>query len=148
MFVHSAINCTQIHILKPNGVFSSNYYSYKSKVHNMQLQAMVDHHKCFCNVFVKLSKSMNNSKILWLSSLYQKTTSNNLFDLEHGAQDGIFPYILGDKGYLLLLMWLMIPQKQNIYVRHTILEAAYNKHHSRGRSLIENAFGILKKTFK
>ncbi len=64
MFVHSAINCTQIHILKPNGVFSSNYYSYKSKVHNMQLQAMVDHHKCFCNVFVKLSKSMNNSKIL------------------------------------------------------------------------------------
>jgi len=28
MFVHSAINCTQIHILKPNGVFSSNYFSY------------------------------------------------------------------------------------------------------------------------
>jgi len=42
----------------------------------------------------------------------------------------------------------MIPHKQNINVRHTILEVAYNKHYSRQRSLIENAFGILKKTFK
>jgi hypothetical protein len=75
MFVHSVINCTQIHILKPNGVFSSNYFPYKSKVHNMQLQEMVDHHKCFCNVFVELPKSMNNYKVLWLFNLYQK---NNL----------------------------------------------------------------------
>ncbi len=96
-----------------------------------------------------------NYRNLWTTTKFcdyltftKKTTYNGLFDLEHGAQDGIFPYILGEKDFLLLLIWFMIPQKQNINARHIILEASYNKHHSRGRSLIENVFGISKKTFK
>ncbi len=109
-------------------------------------------HKFIKSVFVMFLWNYQN---LWIIPKFcdylaftRKKTYNGLFDLEHGAQNEICPYILGDKGYLLLLIWFMIPWKLNINVRHTILEVAYNKHHSKGRSLIENAFGILKKTFK
>jgi hypothetical protein len=33
-------------------------------------------------------------------------------------------------------------------VKHTILKMLYNKKHKRGQSVVENSFGILKKTFK
>jgi hypothetical protein len=42
----------------------------------------------------------------------------------------------------------MIAHKQNANVKHIILETTYNKHHSRGRNQVENAFGMLKKMFK
>ncbi len=35
LFVHRVIDCTQIYIHKPKGMFVANYFSYKSKVHNM-----------------------------------------------------------------------------------------------------------------
>jgi hypothetical protein len=45
-----------------------------------------------------------------MSTLYHRAIEQNLFVVELG-QEGIKPYILGDKGYLLLL-WLMVPHKQ------------------------------------
>jgi hypothetical protein len=42
----------------------------------------------------------------------------------------------------------MIPHKKNANVRHIILEVAYHKHFSRWRSVVKNAFGILKKMVK
>jgi len=42
----------------------------------------------------------------------------------------------------------MIPHKQSANIRHTFLEILYNKHLSKGRNVVENAFEILKKTFK
>jgi hypothetical protein len=41
-FIYSAIDATQIHIQKPRGGFVGDYFSFKSKVYNMQLRAMVD----------------------------------------------------------------------------------------------------------
>jgi hypothetical protein len=81
------------------------------------LQVVVDHEIRFCDVLMGLMGYMNDSIILLLFSLYSKTTYNGLFDPEHGSQDNIHPYILGDKGYL-LLPWFMIPHKQNANVRH------------------------------
>jgi len=37
LFVHGVIDCTQIHIQKPKGAFVVNYFSYKSKAHNIQM---------------------------------------------------------------------------------------------------------------
>jgi hypothetical protein len=41
----------------------------------------------------------------------------------------------------------MIPHKQNVNVKHTILEIFFNRHLSKSRCVVENAFGILKKKF-
>jgi hypothetical protein len=44
--------------------------------------------------------------------------------------------------------WLMISHKQVGNVHHTILETFYNKQLNQCRSVIENSFGILKKSFR
>jgi len=58
---------------------------------------------------------------------------------------GIPPYLLGDKRYPLLL-WLMTLHKEDGEA-HSILELLYNCKHKKGRSIVENAFDILKQTF-
>lgn len=93
-----------------------------------------------------MPSSMNDFQILRLY-LYQKTIFEIMFNFEHGSQIGIHPYLIGDKGYLFLL-WLMIPHKKFVNTRHTILKATFNKHLSKGRNIVENAFGIVKKTFR
>jgi hypothetical protein len=45
---------------------------------------MVDHEKWFQDVFVGLSGSMKDFRVLWLSNLYKKATFG-FFDLEHGS---------------------------------------------------------------
>jgi hypothetical protein len=42
----------------------------------------------------------------------------------------------------------MIPHKQSANVKHTIVEVFYDKHLFRSRSVVENVFCTLKKTFK
>jgi len=42
----------------------------------------------------------------------------------------------------------MTPHKQVDDVWHTIFKALYNKHLSQGRSVVDNLFAILKKSFK
>jgi hypothetical protein len=46
-FVQGVIDYTQIHIQKPKGASTAEFFSYKSKVYSMQLQAVVDHEKRF-----------------------------------------------------------------------------------------------------
>jgi hypothetical protein len=71
-----------------------------------------------------------------------------LFDPKHGLEDGICPYIIGNKGYPLLPLF-MIPNKQTTNVRQTILKSFYNKHLRMGRVIVEiTLIGILKKKFK
>jgi hypothetical protein len=91
---------------------------------------MVDHQKQFQDVFVGMPSSMKDTWILWLLNLYQKTTFHGLFNYEHRSQNGICPYIFGDKDYP-FLPWLMIPHKHVTFVKHTILEVIFNKHYGK-----------------
>lgn len=53
-------------------------------------------------MFVGPPGSVNDSKVLRRSSLYNKTQYHGLFNLEKGCQDDMSLYLFGDKGYPLL----------------------------------------------
>jgi hypothetical protein len=55
------------------------------------------------------------------------------------------PYLLGDKGYH-LLNWIIVPFKDDGQPR-SLAETYFNKRHRRGRSVVENAFGLLKENW-
>jgi hypothetical protein len=68
--------------------------------------------------------------ILWLLNFYQRATFHGLFNYEHRSQDGICPYIFGDKDYP-FLTWFIVPHKHATFVKHTILEVIFNKHYEK-----------------
>jgi hypothetical protein len=42
----------KFHIQKPQGAFARDYFFFKSKVYNMQLEVVVDYHKKILDSFV------------------------------------------------------------------------------------------------
>jgi len=51
--IQGAIDVVQIHIQKLKVLgFAIDYYFFKSKAYNMQLQVIINHHKHFFDVFV------------------------------------------------------------------------------------------------
>lgn len=61
------------------------------------------------------------------------------------SDEGFTPYIIGDLGYP-LLPWLMVPHRTHGQL--TVAEGLFNRKLWRGRCVVENAFGILKQTFR
>jgi hypothetical protein len=105
---------------------------------------VVDSNKRFLDLFLGMPGSTNDARVLRCSSLYCLARSGNLFDA-HYSMDGFTPYLLGDSGYP-LLPWLLVPYK---HVRNfTLLEALFNRKLRKGWCMVENAFGILKQTFR
>lgn len=69
--IQRTIDTTEIHIQKPkSNVIIANYYSLKSKGYSLQFQMIVDHKKRFIDIFVEMPRSMNDAKMLCLSSIY------------------------------------------------------------------------------
>ena len=58
---------------------------------------------------------------------------------------GFSPYLLGDSGYPLLL-WLLVPHRGQGNL--PVAQSLFNRKLRRGRGVVENAFGILKQTFR
>ncbi len=96
----------------------------------------------FINVFVGMPISINNVHTLCISSLHQKATNGDLFQIDPNDND-IKPYLIDDKGYM-FLPWLMIAHKQG-GVHHTILKLLFNKDLHWRKSVVENSFAILRK---
>lgn len=63
--------------------------------------------------------------------------------------NGFTPYLLGNGSYT-LKSWLMTPYRDGPSRddQRSLLDCLYNKRLSRGRSVVENAFGILKQSFR
>ena len=71
------------------------------------MQAVVDRHKRFIDVAVRMPSSTYDSRMLHGSSLYQMAKNGTLFE-EDSIVDGFTPFLLGNAGYPLKL-YLMIP---------------------------------------
>jgi hypothetical protein len=76
------------------------------------------------------------------SRFHANAKQQGLFSANKG-QDGFAPYLLGNKRYPLLS--LLMTSHRNGETKKNYL--FYKKKHRRGRSVVENAFDILKKTF-
>ncbi len=106
-----------------------------------------------CNCKLWLIVEENSKMSLWeclvqwmTPKLYEKVPLNgNLFHFNRNEKE-IKPYLIVNKGYP-LFPWLMIPHRQVGDVWHTIFKELYNKHLPQGKSVVDNLFGILKKSF-
>jgi hypothetical protein len=95
--VYSAIDCTHISIAKL-GLFSENYYYFKTGGYSVVCQAIVDCKKLFMNLFIGLPGSVNDTRVLRRSALWQHVHHRWLMHTENGCHDAIPPYLLVDKG--------------------------------------------------
>ncbi len=66
-------------------------------------QSLVNSQKRFMDVYVGLFQSVNDSCVLRKSKLYQHAIHGGFFDMATRPQDGIPLYLLGNKGYPLVL---------------------------------------------
>jgi hypothetical protein len=138
-----AINCTHIHIAKP-AVGPEDYFYFKTGNYSMNCQAVVDSRKHFLDRYLGMPGSTNNVRVLRRSSPYGLAMHGNLFDVRSNM-DGFPPYLIGDSGYP-LLPWLMTPHKN--HCNPNVIESLFSRKLCRGRIVVENAFGILKQTWR
>jgi len=141
--VLGAIDGTHFHIAKPR-YGASDYFYFKSRGYTMNCQAVVDSSKRFLNLYVGMPGSTNDSRMLRRSALFHRGQHRTLWNPTL-AFNGFSPYLLGDSGYP-LLPWLMIPHRRDNNI--SVSGALFNRKLSRGRSVVENAFALLKLTFR
>lgn len=141
--VVGAIDGTHISISKPE-FGAPDYYYFKSGGYTINCQAVVDSEKRFIDLYLGMPGSTNDSRVLRRSSLYTLAMQGNLFDAQY-VVEGHSPYLIGDLGYP-LQPWLMVPHK--VVGNLSVSESLFNKKLRKGRCVVENAFGILKQSFR
>jgi hypothetical protein len=141
--VAGAIDGTHINISRPR-YGAEDYFYFKSGGYSLNCQAVVDSKKRFLDLYLGMPGSTNDARVLRRSTLYHLGMSGELWDARNSIE-GFSPYLLGDSGYP-LLSWLMVPHRNTR--NFIVLERLYNKKLRTGRCIVENAFGILKQTFR
>ena len=141
--VVGAIDGTHVSISKPR-YGSADYFYFKSGGYTLNCQAVVDSNKRFLDLFLGMPGSTNDARVLHRSSLYNKGMHGMLWDAGI-TFEGFSPYLLADSGYP-LLPWLMVPHRGEGNM--PIADTLFNRKLRRGRGVVENAFGILKQTFR
>ncbi len=95
-------------------------------------------------IFIGLQGCVGDLRVFRKWTLYSQAWCHDLFSKAIGLQKGFSPCLLVDNGYP-LLSWPMSTQHKD--GNHTSLKSIYNKMHRKRRSILKNAFGILKDTF-
>ena len=141
-----AVDGTHLHIKIPTLV-AEDYFYFKRGGYSIQYQAVVDWSKKFLDAAIGMPGSTNDFRVLKCSSLYRQALfSNQLLDVAY-TQEGFSPFFIGNKGYPLYL-WLLTPYHDLPGRRQSIVERLYNCKLRQGRCMIENAFAILRQSFK
>lgn len=128
--VVGAIDGTHIRI-KPPRQHQIDYLNYKG-YYSISMQAICDSCGRFLDIFVGYPGSVHDARVLKNSSFYRA---------QRYPPTGYI--ILGDGGYPCLdtPVCLITPYKEPVNGQ---IQGRFNYHHSRGRSIIERAFGIMK----
>ncbi|XP_028254286.1 putative nuclease HARBI1 [Parambassis ranga] len=118
--------------IKPLSGPDGHCYRNRKLFSSILLQAVCDHQGRFIDTYVGWPGSVHDSRVLRHSPLYRR---------------GIYPppghFILADGGYPCLQhpLPLITPYKQPV---QGVAAQRFNSHHSRTRSIIERAFGMMK----
>ncbi len=104
-FEWSPNQVTQVHIQKPKGqIFVVDYYFFKSKFYSLQMQVVVDHEKQFCDVFVGMLWSMNDSKF-WDFQLFTIKWPTKIYSTLNVVRKAWNHTLLGTRGSPSCLGW-------------------------------------------
>ncbi|XP_025157190.1 putative nuclease HARBI1 [Harpegnathos saltator] len=134
--VVGAIDGCHIPIKQP--LRNANDYFNRKQFHSIILQGVCDHSARFIDVFIGMPGRMHDARVFRNSSLFQKLTDreNPLLTHEH---------LIGDSAYPLMYN-LMTPFRDNGHL--PAVHIRYNIRISSIRSIIEQAFGLLKVKFR
>ncbi|KAK0148853.1 Protein ALP1-like [Merluccius polli] len=130
-----AIDGCHVRIKPPSGP-DGHCYLNRKLFSSIILQAVCDHQGRFVDVYVGWPGSVHDSRVLRHSPLYRQA---------------VYPppghFILADGGYPCLQhpLPLITPYKRPL---QGVGPQRYNGHHSRARSIIERAFGMMKTRFR
>ena len=104
----------------------------------------MDCQKHFLDVAIGMPRSIHDSRMLCRSALFEQVEAGTMFDAEFHVED-FTPFLLGYVGYSLKQWLVTLYQDGPPQLGHrSVLECLFNKKLSRGRSVVKNAFGILK----
>ncbi|XP_034539820.1 putative nuclease HARBI1 [Notolabrus celidotus] len=117
--------------IKPPSHDAQCYFNRKL-FYSVQMQAVCDHQCQFLDVFIGYPGSVHDSRVLKNSPLFVQS----LYPPEGYC-------LLGDGGYPCLSQPITLITPYREPVRGAV-EARFNRHHSKARSIIERAFGIMK----
>jgi hypothetical protein len=84
-----AIDCTHIHIEKP-AIGAEDYFYFKCGGYTLNCQAVVNSRKRFLDLYLGMSGSTNDTRVLRRSTLYCLAMHGNLFDVRANV-DGFPP---------------------------------------------------------
>lgn len=126
-----AIDCTHIEIMKPRRRDFPDQYVNRKGWHSINVQAVCDSETYFVDVCAEWPGCVHDSRIF---------TNSTLFHLMETEDMGI---LLGDQGYP-SLPFLLTPYNNPQSEAHI----RYNTAVSRGRVVIERAFGLVKQRFR
>ena len=141
--VVGAIDGVHFSISKPC-VSPAEYFYFKKGGYSINCQAVVDSEKRFLDLYVGMPGSTNDARMLRRSTFYHLASHGHIMD-DRATVDRFSPYVIADVGYP-LLPWMLVPHRQEQQL--SLAENMFNRILRKGRMVVENAFGILKQSFR